>query len=112
MRTRCHGEADLGLLPVSRDTNADISNQIVSVLIRDPKLDPGSARKEIHVVHVLYKPSCLVVGLRLPPLELAHVRVTPVGLKSCEIGEFEPPQHDATGIRGSGSDGMVTPRTA
>jgi hypothetical protein len=97
LRTRCHGEADLGLLPIGRGADADITNQFVGGSIRDPKLDPGATRKEAQVAHVLDKPRRLVVGLRLPSLELAHGRVTPIGLKSGEIDEFEPPQHDAAG---------------
>lgn len=100
MRTRCHGEADLSFLPIGRDAHADIANQFVGASIRDPKLDPGATRKEVHVAHVLDKPRRLVVGLRLPPLELAHVRVTPIGLKSGEIGKFEPPHDDAAGTSG------------
>ena len=97
LRTRCHREADLGLLAVSRNADANIANQFVGRSIRDPKLDPGSARKKVHVAHILYEPRGLIVGLGIPVLELAHVRVTPVGLKAGEIGEFEPPQHDAAG---------------
>ena len=92
LRTRCHGEADLCLLTVSRETDANIANQFVVVLIRDSKLDPGSASKEPHVAHVLDKPRRLVVGLWLPPLELAHLRVTPIEYEGLERCEGEQPQ--------------------
>ena len=100
LRLRCNSEADLGLLPIGRDANADIAKQFVGVSIRDPKLGPGSARKEAHVAHVLDESRRLVVRLWLPPLELAHDRVMPIRLKSGEIGELEPPQHDAAGTSG------------
>lgn len=100
LRLRGNSETDLGLLPVGRDANAHIAKQFAGVSIRDPELDPGSGRKEAHVAHVLDKSRRLVVRLRLPPLKLAHNRVVPVRLKSAEIAELEPPQHDAAGTSG------------